>query len=133
MGRYPAEQLADEVADQRQVRADQIFQMPDPFTVPANGALDYVYIVIPTGFRKDTWVTAAEVRPSARSVVHHVLAVVRPPGSQLAQGTRMEVTAHWDNSAANPNNPDATKTVKYGFQSTDEMLNAAMGVIIDWP
>jgi hypothetical protein len=51
---------------------------------------------------------------------------------QLPQGTRVEVTAHWDNSAANPNNPDPTKTVKYGFQSTEEMLSAAMGVIVDW-
>ena len=41
-----------------------------------------MYIVIPTGYTKDTWVTAAEVRPSGRSAVHHVLAVVRPPGSQ---------------------------------------------------
>jgi hypothetical protein len=50
---------------------------------------------------------------------------------QLPQGTHVEVTAHWDNSAANPNNPDPNKTVTYGFQSTDEMLNASMGVIID--
>jgi hypothetical protein len=35
----------------------------------------------PHWFTKDTWVTAAEVRPSARSVVHHVIAVVRRPGS----------------------------------------------------
>jgi hypothetical protein len=48
--------------------------------VPATGTLQYTYIVIPTGFKKDTWVTAAEVRPSARSVVHHMSAIVRPPG-----------------------------------------------------
>ena len=292
------------------IRADEIFQMPDPFPVPTAGTLDYVYVVLPTGFTRDTWVTAAEVRPRARSVVHHVLAVVRPPGSQwmkdakpfvpyipppaaadgsdpqaqpvnmsyellaayspgmppqrfdvdhsaklipagsdivlqvhytpngkaavtdqtrvgltlaqqapakrfmsavaaaanwrippgdanyegharltfgepvelvfiqphmhvrgkdmtvrlvypsgesqtvlsvphydfhwqivyylekplaLPKGTHVEVTAHWDNSAANPNNPDPTQAVRYGFQSTDEMLNASMGVIIDWP
>lgn len=291
------------------IQPDEIFQMPDPYTVPATGTLDYVYVVIPTGFTQDTWVTAAELRPSARSVVHHVLAVVRPPGSQwmkdarpfvpyiphestqsgapdpqavpvnmsyeflagyspgmqpqrfdvdhsaklipagsdivfqlhytpngktvvkdqtrlgltlaqqpppkrflsavaasssfaippgdpnyegrarltfgepvelvsvqphmhlrgkdmtvrlvfpngqsetllsvphynfhwqviyylekplrLPQGTHVEVTAHWDNSASNPNNPDPAKRVEYGFQSTDEMLNANMGVIID--
>lgn len=61
---------------------DQIFQMPDPYAILAVGTLNYLYIVIPTGFVKDTWVTAAEIRPSNRSVVHHVLAVVRPPGSQ---------------------------------------------------
>ena len=50
--------------------------------MPAKGILDYIYVVIPTGFTKDTWVTAAEVRPSAPSVVHHVVVFVRPPGSQ---------------------------------------------------
>jgi hypothetical protein len=64
------------------IRPDLVFQMPDPYEIPATGALRYVYIVIPTGFTKDTWVTAAELRPSARSVVHHIIAVVRPPGSQ---------------------------------------------------
>jgi hypothetical protein len=293
------------------IRPDAIFQMPDPFTVPAKGTLDYLYVVIPTGFTKDTWVTAAELRPGAPSVVHHALAIVRPPGSewlkeakpfvpympplaesdatnrgdpqskpvdmsyellaayspgmeaqrfdidrsaklipagsdivlqvhytpngktqvpdqtrvgitltedapprrfysavaasanwtiapgdanaegrarltfgepveliyvqphmhvrgkdmtirltypdgrsetilsvprydfhwqivyylakplQLPKGTRVEAIAHWDNSAANPNNPDPTATVRYGFQSTDEMLNANMGVIVD--
>lgn len=64
------------------IQPDIVFQMPDPYPVPATGTLQYIYIVLPTGFTKDTWVTAAEVRPSARSVVHHVIAVVRPPGSQ---------------------------------------------------
>ena len=67
-------------------------------------------------------VTAADMRPSARSVVHHINAVVRrPPGSQrmkdakpLPQGTRVEITAHWDNSANNPYNPDPAATVKWG-------------------
>jgi hypothetical protein len=288
------------------IRPDKVFQMPDAFPVPAKGTLDYVYIVIPTGFTKDTWVTAAEVRPSSPAVVHHAIAVLRPPGSQwmkdakpfvpyiprmppgddpqtkpvdvnyeylagyspgmqpqrfdidhsaklipaesdivlqvhytpdgktpvrdqtkigltiapeapakrfmsavvassdwtippgdpnheaharlkfgepvelvslqphmhvrgkdmtirvvypsgqsetllnvphydfhwqivyyldkplrLPQGTRVEVTAHWDNSAANPQNPDPTATVSYGVQSWEEMLNAVMGVIFD--
>ncbi len=60
---------------------DEILQMPDPYSIPATGTLEYVYVVIPTRFVKDTWVTAAEVRPGARASVHHVLAVVRPPGS----------------------------------------------------
>jgi mono/diheme cytochrome c family protein len=63
------------------IRADEVFQMPTPYVVPAKDATNYVYVVIPTGFKRDTWVTAAEIRPGARSVVHHALAVVRPPGS----------------------------------------------------
>jgi len=64
------------------IAPDLVLQMPDPYAVPASGALPYVYVVLPTGFRRDTWVKAAEIRPGARSVVHHVNAVVRPPGSR---------------------------------------------------
>jgi hypothetical protein len=49
----------------------------------------------------------------------------------LPMGTRVEVTAHWDNSANNPKNPDPTKTIRWGNQSTDEMLSLPMSVIID--
>lgn len=63
------------------IRADEVFQMPTPYMIPAKNATSYVYVVIPTGFTRDTWVSAAEIRPGARAVVHHALAVVRPPGS----------------------------------------------------
>jgi hypothetical protein len=63
------------------IRADEIFQMTEPYAIPAEYALAYVYIVIPTGFVRDTWVTAAEIRPGNRAAVHHALAVIRPPGS----------------------------------------------------
>jgi Cytochrome c len=64
------------------IKPDVLFQTPDAYPIPATGVLQYVYIDIPTGFTEDTWVAAAEIRPSARSVVHHMIAVVRPPGSQ---------------------------------------------------
>ena len=44
------------------IRPDQVFQMPDPYTIPATGTLPYTYIVIPMGFPRDTWVAAAEIR-----------------------------------------------------------------------
>jgi hypothetical protein len=34
----------------------------------------------------------------------------------------VEVVAYYDNSAANPDNPDSTRDVGFGFQSTDEMM-----------
>jgi len=40
----------------------------------------------------------------------------------LPSGTTIECTAHFDNSAANPLNPDPTKTVRFGPQSWDEMM-----------
>jgi hypothetical protein len=41
---------------------------------------------------------------------------------QLPAGTRIDVLAHWDNSADNPHNPDPNKDVMWGPESNDEML-----------
>lgn len=40
----------------------------------------------------------------------------------LPKGTTIECTAHYDNSANNPANPDPTETVHFGEQSWDEMM-----------
>ncbi|HVS63954.1 MAG TPA: cytochrome c [Thermoanaerobaculia bacterium] len=41
---------------------------------------------------------------------------------EIPAGTRIDVAAHWDNSADNPANPDPTRDVTWGTESTDEML-----------
>ena len=61
---------------------DMVLEMPKAFNVPAEGTVDYQYMVMPTGFKEDTWVQAAEVRPGNRAVVHHVIAFVRAPDSK---------------------------------------------------
>lgn len=40
------------------------------------------------------------------------------------KGSLLRTTAHWDNSADNPHNPDPTARVKNGPWTTDEMLNS---------
>jgi peroxiredoxin len=40
----------------------------------------------------------------------------------LPAGTRIECTAHYDNSKDNPNNPDPNKMVHWGDQTWDEMM-----------
>ena len=49
----------------------------------------------------------------------------------MPKGTRIECTAHYDNSPNNPNNPDPTKLVKYGDQSWDEMMFGFFDVAFD--
>ncbi|PWU08692.1 MAG: thiol-disulfide isomerase [Terriglobia bacterium] len=49
---------------------------------------------------------------------------------QLPKGTRVELTAHWDNSATNKYNPDPTKAIRWGEQSWDEMIFAWVGVVV---
>ncbi|HEV2970568.1 MAG TPA: redoxin domain-containing protein [Pirellulales bacterium] len=41
---------------------------------------------------------------------------------QLPKGTRLHCTAHYDNSADNPANPDPTKSIRWGDQTWDEMM-----------
>lgn len=52
---------------------DMVVEMPEAFDVPADGPDIYRDLVIPLNLSEDKWVKAIELRPSARSVVHHVL------------------------------------------------------------
>ena len=63
-------------------KPDIILSMAKPFDVPASGTIDYQYFTVPTNFTEDKWVQAIEVRPGARSVVHHVLVFCREPDGQ---------------------------------------------------
>jgi hypothetical protein len=62
-------------------KPDMVLQLPKEFPVPESGMVEYQYAIVPTGFTEDKWVQAAEVRPTERSVVHHIIAYVREPGS----------------------------------------------------
>lgn len=62
-------------------KPDTVVEMPAAFAVPAKGAIDYQYTVVPTGFGQDKWVQMAELRPSKRAVVHHAVVYIREPGS----------------------------------------------------
>jgi hypothetical protein len=62
-------------------KPDVVFEMPAPYEVPAAATIEYTYIIVPTGFKEDRWMTSAEVRPGDRSVVHHANVYVREPGS----------------------------------------------------
>jgi hypothetical protein len=53
---------------------DVVFDMPEAFTVPAEGMIEYEYFYVPTNFGEPKWVDAIEIRPGNRELVHHVLA-----------------------------------------------------------
>jgi peroxiredoxin len=60
---------------------DLVLSMPEPFTVPAEGVVEYQYFVVDPGFKEDRWVQAAEIRPGNRAVVHHCNVFLQPPGA----------------------------------------------------
>jgi hypothetical protein len=67
---------------------DLVFDMGTDYRVPAKGTVEYTYFVVPTGFKEDKWVEKIEVRPGARSVVHHIVMIARAPGSEFAKGAK---------------------------------------------
>jgi len=59
---------------------DVVVPMRDePFTVAAQGVIDYQYFAVDPGFTEDKWVQAADIVPGDRSVVHHVIVFISPP------------------------------------------------------
>lgn len=63
-------------------KPDAELEMPAPIDIPATGEVEYQYIVVPTHFTEDKWVQAVEFRPSNRTVVHHAVLFIRPPGDR---------------------------------------------------
>ena len=59
---------------------DLIVEMPAAYHVPEDGPDIYRNIAVPLGLTEDKWVTAIDMKPSARAVVHHVLYFADPNG-----------------------------------------------------
>jgi hypothetical protein len=60
-------------------KPDQVFSMTEEYTIKPDDSDNYVYFVVPTEFKEDRWIQAAEIRPSNKKVVHHVIAHVLTP------------------------------------------------------
>jgi Copper type II ascorbate-dependent monooxygenase, C-terminal domain len=63
-------------------KPDETFSIPEQ-SVPATGVVKYLYLRVPTNFKEDRWITAAEIRSSARAVVHHVIVFIQDPNSSV--------------------------------------------------
>jgi len=71
---------------------DLVLTLPE-YKVPADGFVEYEYLEVPVNLTEDRWISALEVRPGNREVVHHVIVHTRPPqperrpaALQLAEG-----------------------------------------------
>ena len=54
-------------------KPDVVFYLPQEYTVPATGVVEYKYFKVPTNFKQDMYIQAAEIRPGVRGVVHHII------------------------------------------------------------
>jgi hypothetical protein len=99
---------------------DEVFEMPAAFHVPAKGAVDYQYLILPTNFTEDKWVQKVEVRPDNRSTVHHAVVYIREPGSKWLEGE--------------PRGATFTVPIAKGFTTSDILMVYTPGNSYDqWP
>ncbi len=63
------------------IKPDMIIEMPKEFQLPATGTINYQNIRVKVNFPEDRWVVAAEMRAGNLKAVHHMRAIVLPPGS----------------------------------------------------
>jgi mono/diheme cytochrome c family protein len=63
-------------------KPDVVLSMQEDYTLDANGSDEYINFVMPTSFKDDVWIRAAEIHPGNRKVVHHVIAFIQTPQFQ---------------------------------------------------
>lgn len=59
---------------------DLVVELPAAYHIPADGPDIYRNIALPLGLTEDKWLTAVDMKPTARPVVHHVLYFADPSG-----------------------------------------------------
>jgi hypothetical protein len=63
------------------IKPDMVIEMPKDFHIKATGTINYQNIRVKVNFPEDKWVVAAEMRAGNPKVVHHMRAIVLPPGA----------------------------------------------------
>ncbi|MBX7164926.1 MAG: redoxin domain-containing protein [Pirellulales bacterium] len=66
---------------------DGTYSMKAPYTVPAEGVLDYQHFTVDPQFTEDKWIVAAEARPGNPAVVHHIVLFVVPRSAPDLEGS----------------------------------------------
>ena len=59
------------------IKPDLVVDGPK-YEVPAKGIVEWTWIIVPGGFKEDTWVTSVEVKPSEVAVTHHICVAYLP-------------------------------------------------------
>ncbi len=60
-------------------KPDVVFSMQEEYTVEVDAPDNYINFFIPTNFKEDRWIQAAEIHPGNKTVVHHVIAFIQTP------------------------------------------------------
>ncbi len=97
-------------------KPDAIFTMEEEFQIPAEGAIPYQYLRVPTHLTEDKWIQAIEIRPGAAAQVHHVIAFTQPAGTPIS-----------GNGVLGPTNIGGTTPNKPGIRYPDGVARLLRG------
>jgi thiol-disulfide isomerase/thioredoxin len=67
---------------------DAVYQLPEPIAIKADGFMPYQNVLVPTHLTGDKWVRGAQIVPTDKSVVHHVLVFVLPEAALQDRAAR---------------------------------------------
>ncbi|MGH9592441.1 MAG: thiol-disulfide isomerase, partial [Bryobacteraceae bacterium] len=114
-------------------KPDAILEVPQSFQVPASGAVEYQYFVVPTGFTHDQWIQGAEVLPGDRSVIHHAVVYIREPGDTWTRGpTKADVLAVYaPGTSPDVYPPGMAKLIKAGSDLVIEIHYTPSGKVVE--
>ena len=73
-------------------KPDVVLSMQEDYTLEASGSDEYINFTMPTSFKENVWIQAAEIHPGNKRVVHHVIAFIQTP----------EMLAQWKSSGGRP-------------------------------
>lgn len=117
---------------------------PEPFDVPAEGAVRYQYYVVDPEITEDRWIEAAELLPGNPAVVHHILCFVRPKGERgniqaarsflvgFVPGTRVDVNPP-GMAKRIPANSELVFQIHYTPIGTDQTDQSKLGIVFKDP
>lgn len=60
-------------------KPDVVLAMEEEHTINPDDPDNYINFFVPTNFKEDMWVQAAEIQPGNQRVVHHVIAFIQSP------------------------------------------------------
>jgi hypothetical protein len=118
-------------------KPDVVIEMPEEYTVPADGTVPYLYFSMPTNFTEDKWIQAMEIRPGNRSVVHHVIAYAQdasvkdtaPGGEGDLRRGRVHLGGITPNKTGVIYSPDSARLIKKGSNIVFQMHYTTNGQV----
>lgn len=114
-------------------KPDVVFSMHEEFEVPATAprtGIPYKYFSVDTGFTEDKWVQRAQAIEGNRSVVHHIVVFIVPPGQKFdpeKEGRVLVGTAPGDMPLLLP--PGTAKKIPAGARLVFQMHYTPNGTV----